>query len=166
MATLCKTYLDEAAAARAAELLRAGGVPGRDIRVLVGRPLHDVRGEPAGSFAGTVGPGAPVGTFANVVRRRCQGAGSYAGDPDRQRQGCFADADCEVLVGDGDGAERSHLAGDAAIRRLLRRAAIAGVTAERVVDELHKGHTAVIADVADIGPGDAWARLEDVARAA
>jgi hypothetical protein len=54
---------------------------------------HDVRREPVGGFAGTLGPDAPVGTYGNVRRRRRQGAGTFAGDADRQRQGSFADAD-------------------------------------------------------------------------
>jgi hypothetical protein len=54
---------------------------------------HDVREEPAGTFAGTIGPDAPVGTFGNVRVRRGRGAGTYAGNPDHQRQGSFADVE-------------------------------------------------------------------------
>jgi hypothetical protein len=54
---------------------------------------HDVRKEPVGGFAGTVDPEAPVGTYGNVRRRRRQGAGTFAGDADRQRQGSFADGE-------------------------------------------------------------------------
>jgi hypothetical protein len=57
-----------------------------------GAHLHDVRQEPVGGFAGALSPDAPVGTYAGRVRARRQGAGAYAGDPDRQRQGSFADA--------------------------------------------------------------------------
>jgi hypothetical protein len=53
---------------------------------------HDVRREPVGGFAGTLDPDAPVGTYGNVRRRRRQGAGTFVGDADRQRQGSFADA--------------------------------------------------------------------------
>jgi hypothetical protein len=74
-----------------------------------GRP-HDVRTEPVGGFAGPVPPDAPVGTFANarLVRRQC--AGSFAGDPDRHRQGSFADAD-------GRAADRIALSTRRAIAR-------------------------------------------------
>jgi hypothetical protein len=55
--------------------------------------VHDVREEPVGAFAGTLAPDAPVGTYGNVRRLRRQGAGTFAGDPDRQRQGSFADGE-------------------------------------------------------------------------
>jgi hypothetical protein len=53
--------------------------------------LHDVRLEPVGGWAGPVGPDAPVGKFAGPARFRRQAAGGWAGDPDRERQGSFAD---------------------------------------------------------------------------
>ena len=54
---------------------------------------HDVRREPVGGFAGTLGPDTPVGTFGNVRHFRREGAGSFAGDADRRRQGSFADTE-------------------------------------------------------------------------
>ena len=56
-----------------------------------GRSLHDVRFEAVGGWAGPVGPDAPVGKFAGPARFRRQAAGGWAGAPDRQRQGSFAD---------------------------------------------------------------------------
>ena len=55
--------------------------------------IHDTRRESVGGYAGPVGPNAPVGTYANRVRLRLQGTGSYAGDADGQRQGSYADVD-------------------------------------------------------------------------
>ena len=52
---------------------------------------HDVRKERVGNFAGAVAPTAPFGKFAGPPRRRWQAAGGFAGDPDAQRQGSFAD---------------------------------------------------------------------------
>jgi hypothetical protein len=72
----------------------ARGVPRRDVPAAPGPTLPDVRREPAGNFVGRVCPGDPVGSFANVPHLRCQGAGAFAGDPDRQRQGSFGDHDC------------------------------------------------------------------------
>jgi hypothetical protein len=88
MPTLDKTYPDR----RATRL--AGAFPRRHSRP---RPtlLPDVRREPVGNFLGRVGPEDPVGTFGNVPRLRRQGAGAFAGDPDRQRQGSFGDHDLE-----------------------------------------------------------------------
>jgi hypothetical protein len=141
-------------------------VPGRDIRLLTGCRLHDVRDEPVGEFARAARPNAPVGTYGNRRRLRRQGAGSFAGDPDRQRQGSFADTDRDVIVSyDGD-AGHSRVAGDLGIRRLLRGAALDAAAADHIVDELHAGHAVVLAEIAEIAPSDAQARLEEIASAA
>src|SRR4051794_32756351 len=105
MITLSKTYCDEPAARRAVEAMGAAGVPERDIQLMTGSPLHDVRREPVGAFAGTVAPNAPVGTFGDRRRLRWQGAGSFAGASDRQRQGSFADADRELIITHDDAGE-------------------------------------------------------------
>ncbi len=165
MTVLWKSYASDIVARQAAAALRAEGVPGRDIRVLTGCGPHDVRDEPVGEFARAAGPDAPVGTYANVRRLRRQGAGTFAGDPDRQRQGSFADSDRDVIV-TCDDAAHAHVVGDLRIRRLLRGAALDAATADRVVDELHDGHAVVLAEIADITPNDARARLEEVAPAA
>ena len=66
MSTLCKTYSDEAEAREAVQRLLAAGTPRRSIRLLTGSPLHDVRAERVGTFAGSVGPDAQVGAFAGA----------------------------------------------------------------------------------------------------
>lgn len=166
MTTLCKAYSNEVKARQAAEALRAAGVPGRDIRILTGHRLHDVREEPAGGFAGPVGPYDRVGTFAGVQRKRRQGAGTFAGDADRQRQGSFADADRDVIVSYEADTERSHVAGDLAVRQLLRSGAEDRDAAEHVIDELRMEHAAVLAQVSETALGDARARLDELARTA
>jgi hypothetical protein len=88
-----KTYSSEVAARRAIEASRVAGVAVRDIRLLTGTRIRDVRREPVGGFAGPVAPHAPVGTYGDRQVLRRQGAGGFAGDPDRQRQGSFADTD-------------------------------------------------------------------------
>ena len=85
MPTLDKTYPDR----RAARPARA--IPRGDIRP--GPTLPDVRLESVGSFVDRIGPDDPVGSFGNVPRPRRRGAGAFAGDPDRQRQGSFGDHD-------------------------------------------------------------------------
>ncbi len=52
---------------------------------------HDVRQERVGGFSKPVSPADPFGKYAGPPRRRWQAAGGYAGTPDRQRQGSFAD---------------------------------------------------------------------------
>ena len=165
MTTLWRVYSSAGAARQAVDALRAADVPGRDIRLLTGSRLHDVRDEPVGEFARAAGPNAPVGTFANLRRLRRQGAGSFAGDPDRQRQGSFADADRDMIVTYEHGAGRARVTGDQRLRRLLQEAGLDRAAARRAVDELHAGHAVVLADIAGIAPSDAKARLEHVARA-
>jgi hypothetical protein len=166
MATLCKSYSSEVPARHAVEALTAAGVPSRDIRLLTGRPLHDVRQLPVGGFAGATGPDAPVGSFANVRRSRREGHGSVASVPHQQRQGSFADADSDVLASQENGAERLRVVGDGELRRLLRAAGLDDDAGDSVVDELHVGRAVVVAEVAEIAPGDARARLEHAAHAA
>jgi hypothetical protein len=154
MSTLCKTYSDEGEARQAVEHLLAAGAPRRAIRLLTGSPLHDVRAERVGTFAGSVGPDAPVGTFANRRRRRGQGNGTYAGDPDRQRKGSFGDVDRDVIVTFGRDAEHPRVATHRMLRRLLRAVTLDGEPADRLVDELHVGHGLVLADLAPPARGD------------
>jgi hypothetical protein len=166
MATLCSTYVSASVARRGVEALRAKGVPGRDIRLLIGRPLRDIRDEPVGGFGGPVAPDAPVGTYGNVRRLRRQGNGTFAGDADRQRQGSFADADRGMMVTYDHEAAHARVVGDRGLRRLLRDAELDDDAIDRVVDELHTGHAVVLAEVPEITGSDARERLERIATAA
>jgi hypothetical protein len=170
MTTLNKTYSTEVAARRAVDALRATGVPEHDIRLLTARGPHDVRREPVGEFAGPVAPDAPVGTYGGgvVLRRQGgrQGAGGFAGDPDQQRQGSFADTDRVVIVTYNDDAERARVTGLRGARRVLARAALDDDTVDRAVTELHRGHALVLVDVREIAASEVRAQLEQPARAA
>jgi hypothetical protein len=166
MTTLTKTYPTELAARRAVEALRATGVPERDIRLLAGTAPRDIRREPVGGFAGPVAPDTPVGTYGNIRRLRHQGAGSFAGDPDQQRQGSFADTDRVVIVTYKSDAERARITGLRGARRLLRRAALDDDAVDRAVRELHQGRAILLVDLREIAASEADARLERIARAA
>jgi hypothetical protein len=166
MTTLTKTYPTELVARRAVEALRATGVPERDIRLLAGTAPRDIRREPVGGFAGPVAPDAPVGTYGNIRRLRHQGAGSFAGDPDQQRQGSFADTDRVVIVTYKSDAERARITGLRGARRLLRRTALDDDAVDRAVRELHQGHAILLVDLREIAASEADARLERIARAA
>jgi hypothetical protein len=166
MTTLSETYSTEVAARRAVEALRAAGVPARDIRLLTGTRLGDVRREPVGGFAGPIAPNAPVGTYGNRPVLRRQGAGGFAGDPDHQRQGSFADIDRVVIITYKRDAERARVTGLRGARRLLGRAALDDDTLDRAVKELHIGLAVVLVDVSEIAASDARAQLEPDARAA
>jgi hypothetical protein len=171
MATQSKTYPNEDSARRAVEALRAAGVPPRHIRLLTSRPPRDARREPVGGFAGPIGTNAPIGTYASVARRRGQGVGSFAtgsfaGDPDRQRQGSFADVERVVIVIYKDEAEHSQVTGYRGVRQLLRRAALDDDAVDRAAKDLHIGHAVVLVDAAEIAPSEAQAHLEQIAQAA
>src|SRR5215217_9286538 len=70
MTALCKAYPTHEAASSAVAALRAAGVDGDRIRVLMGEELHDVGQERVGEFAGSAGPDAPVGSFAGPAHER------------------------------------------------------------------------------------------------
>jgi hypothetical protein len=146
VSTLCKTYTDPDEAREAVARLLAAGASPRGLRLLSGSPLHDVRAESVGTFAGSIGPEAPVGRFAGRPRRRRQGTGSFAGDPDRQRKGSFADVERDVIVTFGGDAEHPRVATHRMLTRLLRPVTLDGEPADRLVDELHDGHGLVIAE--------------------
>src|SRR5215204_905567 len=164
MTTLSNAYPTEAAARRAIEALRDGGVHGRDMHLLTRREPRDVRREPVGGFADPAGPDAPVQTYGNGTVLRRQGAGSFAGDPDQQRQGSFADTDRVTIVSyDGD-AERTRVTGLRGARRLLSRAPLDDHAVDRAVNELQIGHTVVLVDLRGIPASQAQAQLEQPTR--
>ena len=166
MTTLTRTYTAEVAARRAVEALRATGVAERDVRLLAGSAPRDIRREPVGGYAGPLAPDAPIGTYGGRVVRRRQGAGSFAGDPDKQRQGSFADTDRVVIVTYERDGERARITGLSGARRLLRRAALDDDAVDRALAELHQGHAILLVDLREIAASEIDARLEKLARAA
>jgi hypothetical protein len=166
MTTLAKTYATEIAARRAVEALRATGVARHRIRLLAGSAQGDIRLEPVGGFAAPVTPDGQIGTYGGRVLQRRQGAGSFAGDPDQQRQGSFADTDRVVIVTYEGNSQRLRITGLLGARRLLRRAALDDAVVDRAVAELHSGHAILLADLRDIDAREADAQLEKIARAA
>jgi hypothetical protein len=166
MTTLRTAYPTGAGARCAIEAMRAAGESPHDIRLLIGGRPGDVRREPVGGFAGPVAPAAPVGTFGDRRVLRRQGAGGFAGDPARQRQGSFADTERVVIVTHTADAERARVSGLAGARRLLSRKALDRDTVDGVARELHTGHAVVLVDVRETVASEARAQLERVARAA
>jgi hypothetical protein len=161
MATLCRTFPTEQAARGAVDTLTAAGVPRRDVCLLTGSRLHDLRREPEGTFYGTLGPEAPVGTFAGPAHPRWAGAGTYFGDASRQRQGSFADAERDVVV-----AESARTSGDRGVSRLLARSGVPDALAADLVAALHAGRAVVVAELAEIPPREAEAKVDRVPQVA
>jgi hypothetical protein len=166
MTTVTKTYPTEPAARRAVTALRATGVPARDIRLLAGTAPRDIRHEPVGGYAGPVAPDAPIGTYGGRLLQRRQGAGSFAGDPDQQRQGSFADTDRVVITSHDGDVERARITGLRGARRLLRRAGLDDTVIDHAVRELHNGHAILVVDLHESAAMEGDSRLEDLARAA
>jgi nucleotide-binding universal stress UspA family protein len=164
--TVCRTYASEAIARDAVDTLTAGGVPRRDIWLLTGHRIHDIRHENVGGFAGAVDPSSPVGTYAGAVRLRRQGAGAFAGDPDEQRQGSFADADIGTLVTYEDRAGRSHVGGPLELQSLLQRFTLTDEEVARVIHDLHTERAVVLVRGSQIAASDVRARLDELAHAA
>ncbi len=171
MTTHSKTYLSENAARQAIEALKAAGAPPGDIRLLTSPPQRDIRREPLGGFAGPIGTDAPIGSYASVPRRRGQdvgsfATGSFAGDPDRQRKGSYADIERVAIVTYRKDTERRRVTGYRGAREFLRRAALHDEAVDRAVKALHTGHAVVLVDNGEITPSDARTHLEQSAYAA
>lgn len=161
MATLCRAYPSEAIARRAIDDLRAAGLPPQGAQLIVGARRHDRRREPMGEFARVVGPEAPVGTFANVELERWRPAGGFAGDPDRQRQGSFADVDQNLVVAcDSGGGDHRHVAGAHHVEALLLGAGLGREQAARALADLRQGRSVVLVQITEMGPADAAERLD------
>jgi hypothetical protein len=107
-----------------------------------------------------------MGTYGNGTVLRRQGAGSFAGNPDQQRQGSFADADRITIVRyDGD-RERTCVTGLRGARRLLSRASLTDHARDRAVNELQIGNAVVLVELREITAGRVQARLEQPKRVA
>ena len=78
MTALCKAYDNTTDAERAVADLLAAGVPGDDVRLLMGAEIHDARREARGRFSGSVAPEDQVGAFAGDGPQRSAVRGSYA----------------------------------------------------------------------------------------
>ena len=158
MTAVCKAYPTREAAINAAAALRATGVEGDRIRVLTGAELHDARQEPTGEFAGTVGPDAPVGSFAGPAHERRTPRSDFASAGGTGRIGTFADADRDTITDYDDGVGRIRITGDHDVEAILIDAGLDVGAAERDVRALHQGWALVLVRDA----GEDAARLQRV----
>lgn len=142
MTTLCRAYTSESDARAAVDRLLAAGVPGGDVRVLMGTTEHDARDEPAGGFAGAAGDA--VGTFADAAAARRDGMGTFAGDADRMRAGGFADADRDTVTSYPAGVARVRVTAHRGLARMLVEAGLDEAAAEADVRALHEGRILVL----------------------
>jgi hypothetical protein len=164
MNALCRTYDNTVGAERAVEALLAAGVPGDDVRLLMGAEIHDARREPTGGFAGAVGSHDHVGTFAGDGHRREEPRGSFAGDGEPAGEGVFGNADRDVVVTYPDGREHVRVAGHRRLKRLLVDAGLEEHAAESDVRALHDGRVLVLVS-SETMPASEAAGLIDAAAA-
>jgi hypothetical protein len=141
---LCRAYDTLADADRAVDALLRAGVPGDDVRLLMGAEIHDARMEAAGGFAGPVATQAHVGAFAGEGHERAARRGSFARDAGSAREGVFGNADRDVVVTYSDGREQSRVTGHGSLKRLLVDAGIEDDSAESDVRALHDGRVLVL----------------------
>lgn len=144
MTALCKAYPTHEAAGNAVAALRAAGVDGDRIRVLMGAEMHDARQEPVGEFAGTVEPDASVGSFAGPEHERRTPTSDFASTGGTGRIGTFADADRDTITDYDDGVGRMRITGDHDVEAILVDAGLDVGAAERDVRALHQGWALVL----------------------
>jgi hypothetical protein len=159
---LCKAFPTHEAASSAVAALRAAGVGGDRIRVLMGEELHDVGQERVGEFAGSAGPDAPVGSFAGPAHKRGAPTGDFASTGGSGRIGSFADADRDTITGYADDVGRIRITGDHDVKAILIDAGLDVAAAERDVRALHEGWTLVLVRDAD-DDGERVQQMLDVA---
>lgn len=164
MNALCREYDTVSDAERAVDVLLGAGVPGDDVRLLMGAEIHDARTEAAGGFAGPVGVDAHVGAFAGEGHERDASRGSFAGDPGSGREGVFGNADREVVVTYSDGREHSRVAGHHTLKRLLVDAGLDEDSAESDVRALHDGRVLVLMTSATVSSARATKLIDAAAR--
>jgi hypothetical protein len=151
MNALCRAYDSTAAADAAVETLVSAGIPGDDLRLLMGAELHDARAEDAGGFAGAVAPAAEVGSFTGAGTERSTHAGSFGGATAAATEGVFANADRDVVVTGFGGREQARVAGHHKLKQLLVEAGLDDATAERDVEALHDGRVLVLVSLTAVG---------------
>jgi hypothetical protein len=140
MTTYCSSYEHHSAADDAIGRLLAAGVDGDDIRILMGAPDHD---GPAGSYAGPVTAGAPLGTYAGQAGDHDMGG--FAGRPATLHRGSFATIDRETITTvEGGRRRRVQGIGHRALIGLLVDAGLDEDAAKRDVRALHDGRALVL----------------------
>jgi hypothetical protein len=156
---LCKPFATPAEADRVVASLLSAGVPGEDIRVLMGAQAHDARREAAGGFGGSVARQAPVGSFTGP---RAGGAprGGFGGDATDRPVGVFGNADRDIVVTHADGAEQVRVAGHHQLVGLLQDAGLDRETAEADVHALHHGRVLLLVRVGALDAGELRALLD------
>ena len=159
MTALCKAYDNTADAERAVADLLAAGVPGDDVRLLMGAEIHDARREARGRFSGSVSPEERVGAYGGEGPERSALRGSFAGSDAESTEGTFGNAERDVVT-QHDGEERTRVTGRRELKTLLMEAGLDAAAAEADIDALHAGRVLVLVHIASIAKDDVRALLD------
>ena len=162
MNALCRAYDNSTEADRAVQALLGGGVPGDDIRLLMGAEIHDARRESGGGFAGSVASDEHIGDFAGDGHPRAAPRSSFAGRSSADVEGVFANVDRDMVVSYADGREHSRVAGHDRLKKLLVDAGLDDHVAESDVRTLHDGRVLVLVTLGAVSE-DRAAELLDAA---
>jgi hypothetical protein len=144
MPTLCRIYATDEQARDAVDRLLAAGLPGGDVRVLMGTAAHDHRDDPVGGFAGNGGD-LPVGSFAGAEGSSRDAMGSFAGDAGEQHaRGGFGDIDRETVTTYQGNVPHVRIASHRDLKQMLVEIGLDPVAADADVEALHHGRTLVL----------------------
>ena len=163
MTALCMAYDNTTDAERAVADLLAAGVPGDDVRLLMGAEIHDARREARGRFSGSVAPEDQVGAFAGDGPERRAVRGSYAAS-DAAAEGSFGNAERDVVVTEHEGEERARVTGRRELKKLLMEAGLDDAAAEADVDALHAGRVLVLVHIGAVPKDEVRAVLDGAVR--
>ncbi|HYI20594.1 MAG TPA: hypothetical protein VD836_17900 [Solirubrobacteraceae bacterium] len=161
MTTLCRAYTTEDDAHAAVNHLLAHGLPGADIRVLMGHPEHDHREEPVGRFAGeSVAPADPVGSFAGAAGSSQDAMGEFAASSTHRRQGGFGDFDRDTTTSYPNGVARVDVTTHRDLRKSLVEAGLDEPTADADIKALHQGRVLVLVQTGALSHDDLVTALD------
>ena len=160
MTTLCRAYTTEDDAQAVVDHLLSDGLPGADIRVLMGRPEHDHRKAPVGRFAGDrLAPTDPVGAFAGAASSQ-DAMGEFAASPTYRRRGGFGDVDRDTTTSYPNGVARVDVTTHRNLRSALMEAGLDEATADADIKALHQGRVLVLVQTGTRSEADVAAALD------
>jgi hypothetical protein len=145
MTTLCRAYTSARDAEAAVDRLIAAGVPGAEIRVLMGAAEHDARDVRNGSFAATATDTQAVGSYAGATHSAREAMGTFAGETGDARRGGFSDVDRDTVTTYADDVVRVRVAAHHDLERMLLDAGLDAASAAADVAALHAGRILVLA---------------------
>jgi hypothetical protein len=142
---LHRAYTSTEDAEKAIARLLAAGVSATGIQLIAGDAIKDSRDAPIGTFAGTGTADALIlGSYAGIAHSGRKAAGTFAGDPDKQRRGAFSDTDRDTVSTYQSGVKRTRIASHHRLVKILVDAGMDRAIATANVGALHAGRVLVL----------------------